>query len=337
MDFSNEFNRSDEENSTQIDYEKIYKNEIEDHLYDVNETNTSKDERLEMHETFKYSLIADSGDVIDCPNNNDENLQSSRKSQLTVHPSINSLLKYDQFDDNNRLIEPYPTPENSITINEHQHFNFDNYVHEEEVTEHLLTHIDPSIEPRENFIFNFTLILSPLDKYQVSLFDIECSSTSTNLILPQFIQNHIKSSNSFQQLWSLRMYSPKLIDSNTSKNTLSILWSLIILLSKLIMTGFYFLYSCTKILRYDPILFSFCYLLGTVFGMNAYFLIDFFLILICIISIFVATYEKWLFRSVNLNDYDHELNNTERENRYWKQIKLAAYGLAIGTISTFIV
>jgi len=69
MDSSNEFN---------------HKNEIEDHLYDVNE-------RIEMHEIFKYNLIANSGDVID----NNENLQSS-----------NSLLKHDQFDDKKNIILP---------------------------------------------------------------------------------------------------------------------------------------------------------------------------------------------------------------------------------------
>lgn len=169
--------------------------------------------------------------------------------------------------------------------------------------------------------------------YQLSLFDLEYSTTSTNLVLPQFIQNHIKSSNSFQQLWSPRVYSPKLIDSNKSKSTLSILWSLIILLVKLIITGLYF---CTKILRYDTILFSLCYLLGALFGMNAYYFIDFLLILTCIISIFVATYEKWLFHYVSLIEYDNLLSNTDNENRYWKKIKLAAYGLAIGTILTFI-
>jgi hypothetical protein len=72
MDSSNEFN---------------YKNEIEDHLYDVNE---NIKERIEMHEIFKYSLIANSGDVID----NNENLQSSIKSQL----------KHDQFDDKKNII-----------------------------------------------------------------------------------------------------------------------------------------------------------------------------------------------------------------------------------------
>jgi len=80
MDSSNEFNR---------------KNEIEDYLYDVKENiDNSKEERIEMH-----SLIADSGDVIDYPNNIDENLQSSIKSQ-----SIDSLLKHDQFDDKQNII-----------------------------------------------------------------------------------------------------------------------------------------------------------------------------------------------------------------------------------------
>jgi hypothetical protein len=166
--------------------------------------------------------------------------------------------------------------------------------------------------------------------YQLSLFDLEYSTTSTSLVLPQLIQNHIKSSNSFQQLWSPRVYSPKLIDSNKSENTLSILWSLIILLAKLIIT-------VLKILRYDAILFSFCYLLGALFGMNAYYFIDFLLILTCIISIFVASYEKWLFRYVSLIEYDNVLSNTYNENRYWKKIKLVAYGLVIGTISTFII
>jgi hypothetical protein len=70
--------------------------------------------------------------------------------------------------------------------------------------------------------------------------------------------------------------------------------------------------------------------------MNAYYFIDFLLILTCIISIFVATYEKWLFHYVSLIEYDNLLSNTDNENRYWKKIKLAAYGLAIGTILTFI-
>jgi len=85
MDSSNEFNR---------------KNEIEDYLYDVKENiDNSKEERIEMH-----SLIADSGDVIDYPNNIDENLQSSIKSQLTIRQSIDSLLKHDQFNDKQNII-----------------------------------------------------------------------------------------------------------------------------------------------------------------------------------------------------------------------------------------
>jgi hypothetical protein len=76
MDSSNEFN---------------YKNEIEDHLYDVNE---NIKERIEMHEIFKYSLIANSGDVID----NNENLQSSIKSQ-----DINPIIEYSY--ENNQSIK----------------------------------------------------------------------------------------------------------------------------------------------------------------------------------------------------------------------------------------
>ncbi len=45
----------------------------------------------------------------------------------------------------------------------------------------------------------------------------------------------------------------KSIDSNTSESTLTILWSLIILLSKLTIIGFYALYSCTKILWFESI------------------------------------------------------------------------------------
>ena len=136
----------------------------------------------------------------------------------------------------------------------------------------------------------------------------------------------MKDSNSFQQLWSSQVYSTKLINSDTSESTLLILWSLII-------TGFYFIYSCTKILRYDTVLFGFCYWLGILFGVNAYFSIDFLLIVICIISIIVATYEKWLFHSIDLNEYD----NIDNENQYWGRVTLAAYGLTIGTITTCII
>jgi hypothetical protein len=267
-------------------------NEIGHHLYDI-ETNHNKDERIELQETFQCSLIADNGDVIDSLNKNDENLQSSNKSQISVCPSINSLLKHEQFD----------RPMESI---EQEHFQLDYPVHELEKTD-----------------------LKDLNRYEPSVFNIEFCTTSTYLVLPQFVHNHFQSFNSFQQFWSPRVYSPKLIDSHTSEN------ALFILLSKLILTGFYILSSCTKIFRSDAILFSFCYFLGLLFGMNAYFLIDFLLILICIISILVATYEKWLFRYINLNEYDYQLNNSENNNRYWKQMKLIAYGFAIGIISTF--
>ena len=166
-----------------------------------------------------------------------------------------------------------------------------------------------------------------------SVFDIEYCSTY--LLLPKFVQNHVESMDSFQQLWSFQVHSMKSIDSNTSESTLTILWSLIILLSKLIISGFYALYSCAKILRYDTVLFGFCYLIGAFIVANAHFLIDFLFIVTCIISIFIATYEKWLFRYIKLNEYDNELNNNENENRYWRRIKLAAYGLIIGTILNY--
>jgi hypothetical protein len=179
--------------------------------FNHDEINNSKDGRIQVNETFKYSLITDSGDVIDCSNNNDENRQS-----------IN------QFDDNDRTC---PIPENSIKINEYQYFNLHNFINEEKDNEQnivLPENIDlqdlnpcePS--PSELSLYNKSQesILSPM--YQLSLVDFESSSTSTSLILPQFAH---KSSNSFQQLWSPRVYSPKLIDSNISKSTLSILWS----------------------------------------------------------------------------------------------------------------
>ncbi len=62
--------------------------------------------------------------------------------------------------------------------------------------------------------------------------------------------------------------------------------------------------------------------------------IDFLLIFTYVISILVASYEKWLF---HFNEHDHSENNMDEKNRYSKQIKLAACGFAIETISTFIV
>lgn len=288
--------------SNELDHdEKRYKNQIEDYLYDVkeniDETNNSRVEGVEMQEIFKYNHITDNGDV------NDENLQSSIILKLTVRQSVHSLMKFNDNDEQNIILSektdfkdlnPYESSPSLLSIN----------------------------NKSQDFM------------YQLSISNIECNLTSINLQLPQFVQNQIQSSNFFQQFWSPRIYSAKLIDSNTSENTLSILWSLIILLSKLIINGFYF---CTKILRYDRILFSFCYLLGALFGNNVYFFIDFLLIIICVLSILVATYEKWLFRYINLNEYNNELTNTENTNRYWNRIKVVAYGIVIGTISTFFV
>jgi hypothetical protein len=147
-----------------------------------------------------------------------------------------------------------------------------------------------------------------------------------SLLLPQFVQDYVES---YQQLWSPQVYSTGSIDANTSQSASSV--------SKLIINASY---SCAKILRYDTVLFGFCYLIGAVLATNVYFFIDFLLIVICIISILVATYEKWLFHHISLNEYNNngdELNNNDSQNQYWRRIKLAAYGLVIGTISTYII
>ena len=182
----------------------------------------------------------------------------------------------------------------------------------------------------ENVILDST---SSLLMHHLSPFHLEHCTTSTCLILPQLVENHVESSNSFQQLWSTQVYLTQLADFNTSENSLSILWSFIRLIAKSIRTGLYVLYSCANILRYDTSLFGFYYFLGILFGMNAYFSIDFLLIMTCIISVFVATYEKWLVYAIDLNVYD----NINIENQCWRRIRLAVYGLAIGTISTYII
>ena len=152
MDFSKEFNRTDdnyEHDSTQINHEEINKNEIEDHLYDVEGIiDDSKNERrfnkqIDMHEISKpvensnnsdqihqAGLTADSGDVNNCPNNDNEHLQSDEG-----------------------LIETSPTPEDSLAINEYQYSNINDnettikFHHHLKtkysfITEHPLTHVD---------------------------------------------------------------------------------------------------------------------------------------------------------------------------------------------------
>jgi hypothetical protein len=193
----------------------------------------------------------------------------------------------DEIEGKGEHIDVYSTTKNSITINEYPYFKLDD---------------------EQNIQLD---IINPINEYSYSsLFNIESCKQSTCFVLPQSIENNIKSSNSFQQLWSLRVYSPKLIDSENPS------WSLINLLS--------------KILQYEPIFFVFCYLFGALIGTH----IDFLLIFTCIISILVVTYEKWLF---HFNKHDHSENNIDNKNRYSKQIKLATLGFAIGTISTLIV
>jgi hypothetical protein len=145
MNFSKEVNRTDENfehDSTQINRGEINKNAIEDHLYDVNEfvdeSNDSKHERrftmpIDTHRPMENNNDADSGDVINCPKNNFEHLQSLSKSQL-----IGSLLKHDG------IVEPYPTPENSLTINGYQHSNID----DNEITNKF----HPHLKTKYNFI-----------------------------------------------------------------------------------------------------------------------------------------------------------------------------------------
>ncbi|CAF1241192.1 unnamed protein product [Rotaria sordida] len=168
--------------------------------------------------------------------------------------------------------------------------------------------------------------------YHHSRINIEYCTISKYFLLPQFTENHIEC---FQQLWSPQVYLTKFINFNTSKNILSIHWSLIILFSKLIITGLYIFYSYIKILRYDLFIFSFYYLLGLLFGMNAYLFIDFILLLTCFIYICMNTYKKCFFYYIDLNKYDNELTNMKNKNQYWKLFKLVAYGFAIGIISTY--
>ena len=276
-------------------YEEISEKTMEDYLYG-NKENTDE---------LKYNWITDSGDINDLVNNH----QSTSKSHL----SINSLLKQDEHS------ELHPT------------FDTTNILEKKESEENLILSekIDlKDLNPYESPSSSIDIV-SENDQinYQPSLVDINPGTTSTSLVLPQSVQNHINSPNSFQQLWSSRVYSPKLIDSKISKNTLSILT----------MMKFPSLYSCTKILKYDPVLFGCCYVLGALFGMHAYFFIDFLLMLTCIISILVATYEKWLFNYINLNEFESQLNTNENENRYRRPIKVAAYGFGIGILSTFFV
>jgi hypothetical protein len=339
MNFSKEVNRTDENfehNSTQINREEINKNAIEDHLYDVNEivdeSNDSKHERrfsmpIDTHEIYKpmeNNNDADSGDVINCRKNNFEHLQSSSKSQL------DSLLKHDG------LVELYSTPEDSLTINRHQHSNIDGNETTIKFHPHLKTKYsfitEHPLDEKEN-INNEQKILDPISSLSMchlSVFHFEHCTTSTCLMLPQLVQNQDYSVSCFQQLWSSQVHLTNLKKFNTSGNTLSVLWTFISLISKLIMTG---LHSCVNILRYDILLLGFCYFLGVLFGMNAYFFIDFLLIVTCIISILVVTYEKWLFHYGDLNEYD----NVNNESQYWRRIQLAIYGLVIGTISTYII
>jgi hypothetical protein len=89
----------------------------------------------------------------------------------------------------------YSKSKNSITINEYQYYKLDDEQN---------TQLDS---------------INPIDEYSYSShFDIESCKQSTCLVLLQSIQTHIKSSNSFQQLWSSKVYSPELINSKTSKN-----------------------------------------------------------------------------------------------------------------------
>ncbi|CAF3153856.1 unnamed protein product [Rotaria sp. Silwood2] len=465
MNLTNEFNQTDE-NSLLIDHEKIYKNKIEDNLYDVKEImNQSINDKYErklnistdIHERFKplmnndsldqihktilhasqCKLITDNGDVIHCLKNNYEDFQSLIKSELIIDQSIDYFLKHDQLEDDG-LVEPNTTPEESLTLNEYEHFNFDNYINDNEEEEqnittkfhhhhvktkysfkieHPLTHVDshnailieqeltviPDEEKQndkfQSLLFNNeiqkmekineeqNIILSeksdlkdlnpyepclvqslihdkseknefniiPITKYfyqdnqssinslfisHICLINIEHCITSKCFIIPQFIENNIESFNYFQQFWSPYVYLTKFINSNRSKNILSINCSLFILFSKFIITGLYLFYYYVKILRYDILLFSFYYLLGSLFGMNAYLFIDFILFITFITCICMSIYKKWLFYYIRLNKYDNndnELNNVENKNQYSRLIKLIAFGFIIGTISTYFI
>ncbi|CAF3666515.1 unnamed protein product [Rotaria sp. Silwood1] len=436
MNSSNEFNQIDE-NSIVINYEKIYKNKIEDDLYDVKEMMDDKHEKklnisTDSYQTFKplmnndrldqihqtilhvsqCNLITDNGDIIHCLKNNSEDFQ---KSKLIIRQSIDSFSKYE--DDG--IVEPNTTPENSLTINEHRNYVTNNNEEEEEqkiamkfhndhhlktkynfITEHPLTHVDSQhsilierISNEENDNDQFHLIhlekineeqneksdlknlnayesclssllihnksqenefnIIPITEYSyknnqnsinyllmchISLVNIEYCTTSKYFIIPQLIENHIESFDCFQQYWSPQLYLTKLINSNRSENILSNHWSLLILYSKFIITRLHLFYSYIKIFRYDILLFSFYYLLGTLFGMNAYLFIDFLLLITCIISICMSTYKKWVFFYIYSNKYDNndnELTYVENKNQYWKLLKLIAYGFTIGTISTY--
>jgi hypothetical protein len=96
----------------------------------ANEFNRIDDNSDHFHSSL-CNLNADSGDIIDCSNNNDEKLELSTKSQLITRESIDSFLE------NDGLVEPYPTSEDSIEISHHHiktKYSF--------ITEHPLTHVD---------------------------------------------------------------------------------------------------------------------------------------------------------------------------------------------------
>jgi hypothetical protein len=112
----------------------------------------------------------------------------------------------------------YSKSKNSITINEYQYYKLDDEQN---------TQLDS---------------INPIDEYSYSsYFDIESCKQSNCLVFLQSIQTHIKSSNSFQQLCSSKVYSPELINSKTSENPSCSLTNFL-----------------SKILQYDAIFFVFC-------------------------------------------------------------------------------
>ncbi|CAF3961970.1 unnamed protein product [Adineta steineri] len=240
---------------------------------------------------------------------------------------------HNRFNDLNQILQTNPITANGDVLNCLKN-NDKNVQSSTELILYEQLLVDNKMKSVQNIIYedkrNSTTSLSICHFF---LYDIECCKKSTCLALPQLNQNNIKLCNSFQQLWSPQIYVTKSIDSKRSKTELYHFWSLIIRISKLIINGLNVLYSYVIFLRYDTVLFCFCYLLGILFGININFLIDFIFIIIYIISICMTTYEKWLLYQINLNEY----NSINNESQCCRRIQLIASAFILGIISISII